>query len=110
MLVIRVGIPKGLVRIAKKDCFFRVVQLLDPDEMQHYASSDAVWSGSAAAQFVKAFFGRQLVSKILEHLSLYNMNCTTSWSYYPPSLSLTFYVLKVANVISNLNPLYISDT
>ena len=47
MLVIRAGISKKLVRIANRE---------DPDQT---ASSETVWSGSAAALFVKAFFGRQ---------------------------------------------------
>ena len=88
MLVItRAGIPKKLVRKGYRE---------DPDLT---APSKAVWSGSAAAQFVKALFGWQLASKHLEHLLLYTMSCTTLWSYYPPSLDFTFYVLKVANIV-----------
>ena len=86
MLAIRAGIPKMLVRIANRK---------DPDEI---APSEAVWSGSAAA-ICQSLFDRQLVSKILEHLPLYSMSCTTSWSYYLPSFSIIFCVLKVANVV-----------
>ena len=41
----------------------RIANVEDPDQT---ASSEAVWSGSAL--FVYAFFGRQVVFKILEHL------------------------------------------
>ena len=54
MLVFRAGIHIMLLRIANRE---------DPDQT---ALSEAVWSGSAL--FVYAFFGRQLVFEILEHL------------------------------------------
>ena len=46
----------------KKKCF-RIANRADPDQT---ASSEAVWSGSAL--FVLAFFGRQLVFKILDNI------------------------------------------
>ena len=54
MLVIRAGSHKMLVRIANRE---------DPDQT---ALSEAVWSGSVL--FVYAFFCRQQVFEILEHL------------------------------------------
>ena len=54
MFVFRAEIQRLCVRIANRE---------DPDQT---ANLEAVWSGSAV--FVYAFFGRQLVFEVFEHL------------------------------------------